>query len=67
MLSCQVGALHIPRHTHIGVGVQVLRRSWEEHSPAPTQRGWGPGADEELGGSPPNTHAHIDTHTGRGI
>ena len=57
-------------HTHTGGGVQVLRRSWEEHSPTPTQRGWGPGADKELGGSPPpptHTYTHRHTHRAWGL
>ena len=57
-------------HTHTGGGVQVLRRSWEEHSPTSTQRGWGPGADKELGGSPPpptHTYTHRHTHRAWGL
>ena len=48
----------------------MLRRSWEEHSPTPTQRGWGPGADKELGGSPPpptHTYTHRHTHRAWGL
>lgn len=43
--------------------IQVLVGSQEDHPPPPTHthRGWGPGAEEELGGSPsPPNHTHTE-------
>ena len=42
-------------HTHTEGGVQVLVRSREDTPPADTHThgGWGPGAEEELGGTLP--------------